>query len=690
METETTSPQFVSIGTVRADERALLATERFAWPTFILAVLTFTAWVATMFAHARGALPLGIAIPVQVALTFVAFTPLHDASHRAVARNPFINEAVGWASALPLMSPFAAFRYVHLEHHKHTNDEARDPDMWSGSGRGLSRLFRWATQDLHYYVWYAARRASRPRAEVRSTLIGVALVVALVSGLVAMGMAKEVLLLWMLPARIAIVLLALAFDYLPHRPHQVLASVAPLEATTILEHTFLTPFLLSQNYHLIHHLYPGVPFYRYGKVWWTLRDRLLDDGAVVRKLWGKPALRSGSQSSRAAASNVTTSAPRAPSTLEVLVSRIDVETDDARSFVLDIPEEHAGTFRYRAGQFLTFELELDGEVVRRSYSFSSAPEAGEAPRVTVKRVPGGRVSNHMHDHVKVGAKLRVRGPEGRFVLRDGRAGGPIVLIAAGSGITPVLSLAKSALLASQGRSVTLLYANRTARAVILRQEIDALADRFHDRFRVVHHLDDERGMLSADAMRGWLVDAVEPGVLGRADVYVCGPSPFMDLAEAALDALGVPDAQRFRERFSAARDGAPDATAKGPASPETKSTGTPQSLAAQRANDRYALRVLLDGEAHELDCRADETLLAAAQRQGLVLPSSCEEGYCGSCIARLVEGDVTMDEHSALSNADVRRGLILPCQARPKAALGNAPSGAPSATPSIAIAYDEP
>lgn len=613
-------------------DRALLQPVAVAWPTLALALGALAAYAGLAGAALTGALAWWIAVPLLGVAAFAAFTPMHDASHRSIARAAWANEVVGRLSGLLLLAPFPAFRFIHLEHHKNTNDPVRDPDMWSGGARGLLLPVRWATQDLHYYAWYARRARGRPRAEAAETLATLALLYGGAAALVFGGYAAEVFWLALVPARIGVALLAFAFDYLPHRPHRVLASEDPYAATTILEHRALTPLLLGQNYHLIHHLYPGAPFYRYGAAWWALRDGLLERGAVVRKLWGaRPPARRRRAPARKPADALH----------ELIVAEVIQETADAKSFVLEVPREAREAFRARAGQFLAFEIPFEGMRIRRCYSLSSAPEVGEPLRVTVKRVPGGRASNWLHENVEPGAKLRATAPAGRFTLREDAAGRPLLLYAAGSGITPVLSLAKAAL-ATTERRVRLLYANRDDASVIFGAELAALAAAHPDRLEVAHHLDAERGLLTPEAAAAFARGFED------ADAYACGPAPFMDLVEGALDGAGVPGERRFFERFLSPTD--PDrARVQDAASPA-------------EAPERFALT--LDGRMTVVPYAPGETLLAAARRAGLSPPSSCEEGYCGACAARLRSGKVRMAAREALTDAEIAEGRILPCQAR--------------------------
>ena len=240
----------------------ILATPRIAWPTLALLLAALGVWaLGIALVHAgyyAGTL-------LAIAGAYVSFTPMHDAAHRSVARPRWINELVGRVAVIPLFGPFPAVRYVHLEHHKHTNEPDADPDHWSGRGPRLLLPLRWLTQDFHYYAVYAT--ASRPRRERIEAYATLALLVAVAAILVASGHGRTVLFGWLLPARLAIAILAFAFDYLPHRPHAVPAKQDRFAATHIFEGRLKYAATLGQSLHRVHHLYPGVPFYRYAALW---------------------------------------------------------------------------------------------------------------------------------------------------------------------------------------------------------------------------------------------------------------------------------------------------------------------------------------------------------------------------------------------------------------------------------------
>jgi 3-ketosteroid 9alpha-monooxygenase subunit B len=326
---------------------------------------------------------------------------------------------------------------------------------------------------------------------------------------------------------------------------------------------------------------------------------------------------------------------------EITVARVVEETRDARSYELAIPPELKERFAYRAGQYLSFEVPQGDERIVRCYSLASAPELGEPPKVTVKRVPGGRGSGWFHEHVGVGSRLRVMLPLGRFVLHESAR--PLLFFAAGSGITPVIALVKSAL-ATTTRRLRLLYANRDAASVIFRDEIDALARRHPERFACLHHLDDAAGFVDADGVR-----AARAG-FEDAEAYLCGPAPFMALVEQTLRADGVPEERIRIERFEL------------PEHPDAASALTAPPPDARSAPSEVVVH--LEGKTHRIPYRVGQTLLDAARQAGLQPPFACEEAFCGSCAAKRLRGTVVLDRNDVFNAQDLEAGWILTCHGR--------------------------
>jgi len=337
------------------------------------------------------------------------------------------------------------------------------------------------------------------------------------------------------------------------------------------------------------------------------------------------------------------------------IAEVVTETDQARSLVFALPDGLRETFAYRPGQFLTLRVPVDGVPLQRCYSLSSTPEVDNALRVTIKRVQSGRVSNWICDHLGAGDTVEVMPPAGVFT--PPALHGDFLLLAGGSGITPVLSIAKAALRHGRG-AVTLVYANRDERSVIFREALAQLARSHPGRLRVIHWLDSVQGPPSQRQIE----ELVRPWSL--AQCFVCGPGPFMDAAQAALQELGVPRGRLHVERFVSLPD---VPAAKAPAADAAASAIAPAASAAPAVPAAHgaALTVQLDGATHEVGVAPDETVLDALQRAGVAAPSSCRAGLCGACMCQVTQGDVTLGENHVLDRADLEAGWTLACQARP-------------------------
>jgi 3-ketosteroid 9alpha-monooxygenase subunit B len=326
--------------------------------------------------------------------------------------------------------------------------------------------------------------------------------------------------------------------------------------------------------------------------------------------------------------------PREHDYHSLTVAEVVDETADTRSFVLEIPPALRERFAYAAGQFCTFCATVGGEAVVRCYSMSSSPDTGDPLTVTVKRVPGGKMSNWMNDALAPGDAIEVMPPAGRFVLRAAET--PIVAFAGGSGITPILSIVKTAL-ATTTREIALVYANRAAGSVIFADAVERLRAASGGRLSVHQHLDSERGFLDPAACAALVGDRTE------ADFYVCGPGPYMEVVEAGLGRRGVDPVRVFIERFEL-----PD-----------------EAPAAGVASETESVVIRIDGQKRTVAYEAGDTILDTARRAGLKPPFACQAGSCGTCMAFLVEGEATMRANNALDAEEVEEGWVLTCQAVP-------------------------
>ena len=333
------------------------------------------------------------------------------------------------------------------------------------------------------------------------------------------------------------------------------------------------------------------------------------------------------------------------------VSAIDELTEDAVAITFEVPAELRDDYAFVHGQHVSVRGSDD---VRRSFSICTPPSSGVL-RIGVKRLPGGAFSDGIVGSLRVGDSLEVMTPAGRFTTDlDPTAAKRYVAVAAGSGITPVLSIMAAVLEGEPGSRVTLVYANRTSRSVMFLDEVHDLKDRFPGRFQILHVLSREQqdvellsGRLDADRFRA-IVDAF--GLAGADDWFLCGPHEMVvDLRQALTD-LG--ETRIHTELFHA--DPAPRA---------------PVAALVDGADGAAQVTIRLDGRASDFPLRPDgPPVLEAALDVRSDLPFACKGGVCGTCRAKLVEGTVQMDANYALEPDEVERGYVLTCQSHPTAA----------------------
>ena len=341
--------------------------------------------------------------------------------------------------------------------------------------------------------------------------------------------------------------------------------------------------------------------------------------------------------------------------LELQIADVVAETEDARSLVFTVPdgaEIPAERLRYAPGQFLTLRIpsERTGSVAR-CYSLCSSPFVDEALTVTVKRDKDGYASNWLCDNAHPGMRIHVLAPSGTFVPKT--LDDDFLLLAAGSGITPVMSICKSALSEGSGQ-VVLLYANRDDRSVIFADALRELAAKYPDRLTVVHWLESLQGLPSATALAQLAAPFTDR------QTFICGPGPFMAAAREALETLKVPAQQVHLEIFRSL-DSDPFAAVK----IEDEGDESPATAVVE-----------LDGQTHTVSWPRRAKLLDVLLDAGLDAPFSCREGHCGACATTLRSGKVSMEVNDVLEQQDLDDGLILACQSHPE-------------TDSVEVTYDE-
>ena len=278
---------------VTSDEwQALHRRPMFAWPTLTLFIGALALWTTSFVAGISGVLPLPVCILLSGVAAFWFFSVFHEASHNSISSIRAVNEILGRFSIMAFAPAplFRAFRYVHMQHHRFANDhDGHDPDHWAGQGAKWLLPLRWVCMDGWYFLWYLKRLNTRSRAEVVEMCWSIAAGALFFGVLLWHGWAEWLFWLWFVPGRIACMLLAFVFDYIPHWPYHATHAENPYQATGIRlgQEWLWTPLLLSQNFHLMHHLYPLVPFYRYQRLWELKKDELLARSPLLLTMGGR-------------------------------------------------------------------------------------------------------------------------------------------------------------------------------------------------------------------------------------------------------------------------------------------------------------------------------------------------------------------------------------------------------------------
>ena len=344
------------------------------------------------------------------------------------------------------------------------------------------------------------------------------------------------------------------------------------------------------------------------------------------------------------------------------VRRIEPDTAEAVIVTFEVPEALRDVFGFTQGQYLTLRREVDGQDLRRSYSICAGVDDGEL-RVGVRKVNGGVFSNWINAHLRPGDSMQVMAPQGRFFVPiDPASHRHYVGIAGGSGITPILSIMKTVLGREPHARFTLIYGNRALKSTMFKEEIEDLKNRYLTRLVLHHVFSDEHtdapinhGLMNRDKIGEFLRTLVP--ARGISHAFVCGPYQMNDEAEAALLAAGVPEDRIHIERFGIAPQAA-------------NAAGQPVGAVIHEAapGDAELARVTIvrDGLRREIEFRKDQpSILDAASAAGLEVPFSCTSGVCGTCRAKLVEGQVRMERNFALDKNEVANGFVLTCQSHP-------------------------
>ncbi|MDH7444051.1 fatty acid desaturase [Aquimarina sp. 2201CG14-23] len=596
-----------------------------AWPTISLFILLCIGYAVLWKFYTKG-LSAGLTSLIGAVLAYGMFTIAHEASHNNISGGvksyKGLEKILGWLSSFFLLFPFSAFVVIHLRHHAHTNDPIKDPDHYVNGNNPFSIFLRCVTLIGHYFILsLGVQSKTNPAMRIirKQSILFLIILTGTLSILILSGNGKALFFVFILSALIAAPVLAFSFDWLPHYPHNNLSKYHNTRVVTIPGLEFLS---LYQSYHLIHHLYPRVPFYKYRSCFLDIETELLEKQSVIEGF--------RSQDLKILDKQNTYNDIKLGKTWSYVleVENVFQETEDTVRIVFKNLE--GNHFQFKSGQYVVISDYVQDCLVSRCYSISEDPGTGKLA-VGVKSVPGGKLSSHLVEKVKENYKLRVSGPFGKFVLPES-IDRSFLFIAGGSGITPIISMVKFILRTSKER-VTLLYGCRSSMDVIFSDELNELTKVYPEQFNYMLSFE----LLDSDRQYAYLMDTSI-----NTYCYICGPTPMMEASKVVLDKIGVKDSFIRTEEFS-----------KKP---------------KQLSGNEYQINTLINNSNMVFKGDASETILNAAIRANKEVPYACMMGDCGTCKAKLVEGEVHWNSKKeiVLLEREIDQGYILTCTCVPK------------------------
>jgi len=649
-----------------------------AWGTLFLFLGIVLGYYLVIHSALDGSISYPVATLICAYLAFASFTVAHDAGHGSVIRlgSPFkpVETIVGWIASIPLLLvPYRFFQKIHDRHHAFTNDPDRDPDQYTFGDKWYQIALNclWIPFRYHVLSVTTIRHIKVIRDTYPSTIAYFVVILGLGTVLVQSGYGTELICFALVPNVIAVFVLTMFFDYVPHHPHK---SRDRYHDTRIYPGKLLNVLLLGQNYHLIHHMYPRLPWYTYQEVYHQILPDLEAHGAPIEDIGG--GIRPGFLKSPNAR-NVQEDGKSVNMLLKV--AEIERLTPDSVSVKFELPDDSTQPERankrgqrsstgeaktrlqYQAGQYITVSKWLAGEQQTRCYSLCVSPNKGEL-KIGVRQTPNGLMSGFINRELEAGNELVVQGPFGDFVFppcdtenhgegQDNKIES-LILIAGGSGITPILSIMETALEEAYKPAVHLIYACRSRDSIMFFDQIESLNAANPNALNVTYVI--EQNTLEPLGVHGRLDGALLMSLLpdlkfgdkasatGKAEFYICGPE---GLKNTVVDTLADNNVNM-------------------------KCVHIEQSVAdvTEPVGDRHRVDIILaDGQRQALRVASNQTVLEVAKSEGVKLPHACGNGTCGSCKCKVNSGliddiplsipGITLDEKSA--------GYTLACQCRP-------------------------
>lgn len=631
-----------------------------SWPIVGIFTFALTLFGGSTWAALTDTLPAIATIAASAAAIFVMFTVLHDASHYSISSHRWVNVAFGRVAMFfvsPLIS-FSSFAFIHIEHHRNTNDGANDPDHFVSAAPWWQLPVRFPAMDLPYIGLLVRNVRRRPRAEILETVTLMTLTVTVIVWAAFAGHLWTLALIYLIPERVAMFVLAWWFDWLPHHDLEDTQRENRYRATRnrVGSEWILTPLLLSQNYHLVHHLHPSIPFYRYVAAWQRNESAYLDRDPAMNTVFGQQLdatqyrewkRLNGKLAALLPVRVPRSSAARPASTHPIPVKAVEPLTPGSVKVTFDIPEPLRDQFGFQAGQHLTVKHRINGKEVRRNYSICTSPTSGELA-IGIRHIDGGVFSTFAVESLRAGDVLELMTPTGSFgAPLDPLARRDYVAVAAGSGITPILSIMRTTMEIETESRFTLFYGNKTEESTMFATELDELEARYADRLHIFHIRSAEAH--HPESLRGRIDLARVQRLLGS-DIasidrwYLCGPSDLVTTMRDDLTSEAVAAEQIHLELF------------RGADRPTVHNF--PKS----------DVTITLTGSTHTVELAAGDTVLESALKNNIEAPYACLGGACGTCKAKITMGAVTMEQNYALRAAELEAGFVLTCQSHPTTA----------------------
>lgn len=635
-----------------------------AWGTITLFLIYLSSYTITITMTLSGSMPFPLATFICIFLAYMGFTILHDAGHGSIftekSRLKPFERIMGWIAGVPLiLVPFNLFKILHDRHHAFTNDPELDPDHFIMSKSWYGVVLNCLYIPIQYHILSVTKLANdkKIRQTYPTSIIYFTVIISGIALFIQQGFLTELIFLLFIPNFFAVIMLVLFFDYIPHHPHK---SLNRFNNSRVYPSRLLNILLLGQNYHLVHHLYPKVPWYKYRTLYLRIRSELAEHNAPIEKVFSTREFPEQYKANNKPIEKMLCS----PKTLSLTpdggkfnmvlsVNNIKVITDGTVEINFELPKNQR--LHFKSGQYITLTKWLHGVKYTRSYSLCSLPEESRLT-IAVRDTGSGGMSTYLNNQLKIGDEMTVNGAFGNFIfpptdskfINESTSETTLLLFAAGSGITPILSILKHALTLKTFSKVRLIYCNRSINSTMYFNELQQLQQRYSASFDLdlivtqetmaqIDNINVITGRLDAQLCSS-LMPKHNPANL----YYLCGPLELQAMVVDTLNTMGVAQPQIHNEQFIPAQ--------------------------VQPQGERYLVKVtLISNEVKDIAVAQNQTVLSIAQEQGVNMSYACGSGYCGSCKCKVVEGKTSPLPLSAsgISNDEIEQGYTLACQCKP-------------------------